>query len=169
MSSTEGEGESSQADRDRRILATWVTVACVISAAILLWISFTRVELASILILQALASFSLATVVVLGARAIDGPIQVRSRRRGGRQQSDAASAVRLWISCFVVIEAVFFLAVLMGELDVYLWRADSADRVSRPLVKSAPAGANPSVNTSGEISPPSIDAGLGLKAVQESK
>jgi hypothetical protein len=104
-------------DGNRRVAAGILAFVGLGAAVCLLKISTRQSDPAAGTLLQAVAAVALSVAIVLGARALDGPIRARSRRHD-LPQSEANSAVWLWITCFAIVEGSFLLATLAGG---YLW------------------------------------------------
>jgi hypothetical protein len=118
MSSEVGAKTREERERDaecaRRQQAAVIAVVSLILGGILVALSMRVASLIEHLTFHALAAFALAAGIVMGARAVEGPVELRGNRRGDAN-SPAASAIRLWVTCFLVIEAVLFLTVLGSQ------------------------------------------------------
>lgn len=123
MNSMHGK-EDRKGDGKRRIIAAITAIVCLVVAGLLLTFSICGRDPTTGALLQAVVAVALSAAVVYGARALDGPIRARSRHRQDLPQSQDEGAVRLWIACFMVIEASFLLATLAGALYERNYRTD---------------------------------------------
>jgi hypothetical protein len=60
--------------------------------------------------LQPLAVGSLSLVVVAGARLLEGPVLLGTKRRGQQPHSGGVAVILMWLACFGALEAAFLLA-----------------------------------------------------------
>jgi len=65
---------------------------------------------------QPLLIGAVSLAIVAGARWLEGPLRLRTRRRGERAPSNAVAAVLLWLACFAAIET----AALLSQLTLHL-------------------------------------------------
>lgn len=104
-----------RAESDRRGWAMLIAGLSLFLAATQFWQSVQPGAPASKVVVLVVLAAALATALVAGARALDGPMGIRSERRN-RQQSDSAAAVGLWINSFAVIAAALIAAATMASL-----------------------------------------------------
>ncbi len=65
--------------------------------------------------IETLLASAMAATIVLAARAIDGPIALRSRRRSDAASVGAAGIIVMWLGCFATLEGAFVAIDVIGK------------------------------------------------------
>jgi hypothetical protein len=96
-----------EADRKHRIAAIAVAIAATLVAALLYWGTTIRSSPA-----EPLLATLIALALVTGLRGLEVPTTEVHRRRSGAPSTSRGDLVKLWLACFLALEAAFLVTDL---------------------------------------------------------
>lgn len=104
----------------RRKIAGWISVlTTALCAGLLIAIYLNRAPRPALFV-ETLLACAVAATIVFVARAIDGPIALRSRRRSDAASAGAAGIIMMWLGCFATLETAFISLDLIGKVGSFI-------------------------------------------------
>jgi hypothetical protein len=108
------------AETSRRNIAGWLCAVAAALCVVSLVAIYRNPNPRTALFIETLLACAMAATIVLAARAIDGPITLRSRRRTDAASGGSAGIIVMWLGCFATLAAAFLAIDVIGRAETLM-------------------------------------------------